>query len=168
MRIIKSKAALFIPGLLLIALIACGSDDPAPVPPAALPAVTLADGLTVEPGSDEAEIVSLSERMITNLRIRDIEAFRADCDPDVQARYSVDELAALIEEDSNRDYGQPAGVSLYGSEMNLVIHDFRKFRDTLTIKLDQREGEDVITADLGVLFEKVGGRWYMSSNLCPS
>ena len=142
--------------LFVIALTACGSDDPAP---AAVPPVTLADGVTVEPGSDEAEIFSLTERLVLSLRSRDAEALLAECHPDLQAGVSVAEFAALIEEDSTwSGYGQP----VFTSEMNFTIHDIRKFRDTGTVNYEWHEGEDVIRADFAQSLEKVDGRWYMT------
>ncbi len=147
-----NRLLVLIPGLLLITLIACGSDDPAPADP---PLVTLADGVTVEPGSDEAEIVSVAERVVSNLRIRDIEAFQADCHPDLQAKVSVAEIAASIEEGAG--YEQ----EVYTSEYNVVINRFRKSGDTVTVNWEHREGEDVLATDLTQVVEKADGRWYM-------
>ena len=127
---------LFIPGLLLITIIACGSDDPAP---AAVPPVTLADGVTVEPGSDEAEIVSLTERAISSIRSRDAEALHPDCHPDLQAKISVDELAAAIETFVNLpDHDQP----IYTSDFNWLINSIQSFGESANINYDWRENED--------------------------
>ena len=167
MKSIKSKAALFITGLLLTALIACSSDDPAPAPPAppaAVPPVTLADGVTVRAGSDEAEIVSLSERMITGLRTRDIEAFRAGCHPDLQAEASVAQFAAFIEEDRNYpEYGQ----EVYTDGFTAELYEFREFAPGhIKVKVDWREGADMIDAEIPAFFEKVDGRWYLNNGVC--
>ena len=152
-----NQLRLLIPGLLLITLIACGSDDPAP---AVVPPVTLAEGVTVEPGSDEAEIVSLTERALSNLRRRDAVAIHADCHPDLQAKVSVDELAAVIEEYVNLPYHpQP----IYTSEHNWVITRFRAFGDSATFTYDWREGEEVVDPAMTQTVEKVSDRWYMTS-----
>ena len=152
---------LLIPGLLLITLIACSSDDPAP---AVVPPVTLADGVTAEPGSDEADVVSLIERVVTNLRVRDIKAFQADCHPDWQAKVSVDDLAASIEDESNwAGYGQ----QVFKSGFNVEILGFEQFRDTLTVTYMWREGENVIEPDLdlGLVLEREDSRWWMTARL---
>ena len=153
----RNAIYLLVPGLLLITLIACGGDDTAP---AAGPPVTLADGVTVEPGSDEAEIVSLAERAVANLRSRDIEALRADCHPDLQAKNSVDQLAAAIEEYVNLPYYEQP---IYTSEHNWVITGIRMYRETATIDWDWREGEEMAYPDNFQTVEKVGEKWYMSS-----
>ncbi len=150
---------LLIPGLLLITIFACGGDDAAP---AAVPPVTLADGVTAEPGSDEADVIDLIERAVSSLRIRDIEAFQADCHPDWQAKFSVAELADSIDEESNwPGYGPP----VFKSGFTVEILGFNQFRDTMTINYKWREGEVVIEPDLGLVLERDGGRWYMTARL---
>ena len=148
---------IFAPGLLLITLIACGGDDPAP---AAVPPVSLAEGVHAEPGSEEAMIINLAERAISSLRSRDAEALRAECHPDLQAIVSVDELAVAIELDSNQPgYKQPINTSKH----NWVINRIQNYGDSATINWDWREGDDVIELDNAQSVEKVGDKWYLTS-----
>ena len=133
------------------------ADAPAPPP------VTLADGVIVEPGSEEAAIVALSEQIISGIRTRDIAAFRAGCHPDLQAKASLAQFAAYIEEDQNYPgYGQ----TVYTSGFTVELSDFRQFRDTASFKFDWREGENLIGESDQARFEKVEGTWYMTSNPC--
>ena len=136
---------------------AVGESVPAAISARAL--VTLTGVFTVESGSDEAEIVALLERGIFNLRIRDAEAFQAVCHPDQQASVPVAQIATFIEEDSsNPGYLQP----VFTPEMNFIIHDIRRFRDTATVIYDWREGVSVIRGIGAQEVEKVDGAWYIA------
>ena len=138
-----------------------GESVPAAISAPAAPApVTLADGFTVEPGSEEAAIVSLTERFVTGLRTRDIEAVYASCHPDLQAKVSVAQIAAYVESDSTHpSYGQ----TVYTSAMNVVIQDIRRFRDTATVRNEHFEGESLIGEGVPLVVEKVNGTWYLAT-----
>ena len=118
--------------------------------------------MTAEPGSDEADVVNLIERVVTNFRVRDIEAFQADCHPDWQAKNSVEELTASIEDESNwPGYGQ----QVFKSGFAVEILGFDQFRDTMTINYKWLEDEVVIEPDLGLVLEREDGRWWMTPRL---
>ncbi len=158
-RIHHLVAAIAVAAFVLTAMVACGGDDTAP---AAGPPVTLADGVTAEPGSDEADVVDLIERAVSSLRIRDIQAFQADCHPDWQAKFSVAELAASIEDESIwPGYGQP----VFKSRFTVEILGFKQFRDTLTVTYTWREGEDLIEPDLELVLEREDSKWWMTARL---
>ncbi len=182
-----------IPGLVLIALIACGGGDaetaalPTDTSPsgatildeatdkpatgasgidnltdAVPPPVTFADDVTVEAGTDEADVISLVERVVASLRVRDIAAFQSDCHPDWQAKISVVELAASIEDESNWDgYGQ----HVFESAFTVEILGFKQFRDTMTITYKWSEGSVVIEPDLALVLEREDGNWWMTGRL---
>ncbi len=166
----RSLLTLFAAMLLAVAVACGGSDEPAeptqipsPTSVPAPPPVALGDGVTVEPGSDEAEIVALWERLVVSMRTRDFAEYHAGCRPDLQAKISVEDIAAAFERESNNPvYGRP----VFTPEANVVLHEFRKFRDTMTVTWDWLEGEDVIGSGLGEGHDRVDGKWYLSGGIC--
>ena len=145
----------------LFALGACGGGDDEDAPAGASQTganVTVVEGLTIEPGTDAAELVSLWERQAGAVQRGDWEAYRQDCHPRIQDRTTAEQMKA----------GWEAGFGTVGEGFNLMITDVRVYGgETANVTMDVSDGPRTrFYRGITRLHEKSNGRWYNASTPC--
>ncbi len=145
----------------LFALGACGGGDDEDAPAGASQTganVTVFEGLTIEPGTDAAELVSLWERQVGAVQRGDWEAYRQDCHPRIQDRTTAEQMQA----------GWEATFGTVGEGFNLMITDVRVYGgETANVTMDVSDGpRERFYRGITRLHEKSNGRWYNASQPC--
>ena len=145
----------------LFAFSACGGgdDEDAPAGTSQIGAkVTVAEGLTIEPGTDAAELVSLWERQAGAVQRGDWEAYRLDCHPGIQDRITADQMRSSWE----------VTFGIVGEDFNLMISDVRVYGGgAANVTMNVSDGpRKRFFRGITRAHEKSNGRWYNVSVPC--
>ena len=162
LRCWRAPMLLVVGMVVLFAVGGCGGDDDEDVPAGASQAgakvtVTVAEGLTIEPGSDAAELVALWERQVGAIQRGDWEAYRQDCHPRQQDLLTVDQMKLAW---------SLTWVTL-GEGFNVMFTDVRVYGgETANVTLDAFDGPLKDLTGTSRPHEKSNGRWYYTGVPC--
>lgn len=129
------------------------------VPPTARPepaAGLIIPAVEPEPGSDEAAIFDVLERVTRALRTDDLDSYLALCNPS-RSVYTISQLEFVLDNVFSQ-FGDLAGLN----HRDVTVRIFKD--DTALTESIMYEFDDVFFESFSYSFNKIDGIWYANSN----